>query len=537
MEKVDIQNRYHLLHNMVKNVEEGISLRNKILIHAILYASLSAHFYAQSEEYNKAVISKQIKESTSTIGSSRRLYQEAKAIIVNALPGEQNRAEKILIESIRQNPRNVDAYLELSKLIQTEVAQGFRHPFELQKSVELINDAFELDQNRPKTCFAKADLLYYSGQSKAAEEMYVDTLSKYPNHLDSYIEKARIFAERNPQESLKNIELALQNGATTDDISQYAATAIVRTTKPEDTGNALKEFAKKHPDRWIWHKAALAYANLKNYNEAEKAFEKAISLGNDIESRLQLSVMLYSYQNKNALAIENLDKLLVTLSKRKYISYSALSLVYAHISMAYFKSNNKENAAIAATYSAETSYDTKQFYTSLVSEYKKLNALYILESSLKYLIKEEPYYLLSYSIYGEIYRNNKKYEDSIEMYSKALALDDSKDDLFAERAISYYKNNEYSKALNDYESALKLRPNTAIYIYNKACMLALLGKKSEALQNLKLALIEDKKLIELARFDSDFASIKSDSEYSSQFASLILDDIDDKWVTKDNGSK
>ena len=536
MGKVDIKHRYNTLHNMTKNVEEGFSLRNKVLVHAAFYASLIMHFSAFSGEVDKSALSKQNKETIITNDSSIKLYKEAKAIIVNALPGEQIKAEKILIESIRQNPKNVDAYIELSKLIQMEVAQGYRHPFELQKSIELITQAYELDPNRPKTCFAKADILYYSGQSKAAEEIYIETLSKYPDHRDSYIEKARIFSDRNPQESLKNIELALRNGATTDDISQFATTAIVRSTKPEDTGNALKEFAKKHPDRWIWHKAALAYANIKNYNEASKAFEKAISLGNDIESRLQLAVMQYSFQNKNTLAIENLEKLLATLSKRKYIAPSAFSLVYAHISMANFKNNNKEDASTAAIYSAETGYDNKQFYTSLVSEYKKLNALYILEGSLKYLIKEEPDYLLSYSIYGELYRNNKKYDDSIEMYSKALALDDTKDDLFAERAISYYKNTDYLKALNDFDSALKLRPHTAIYIYNKACMLALLGKKSEALQNLKLALIEDKKLIELARFDSDFASIKSDSEYSSQFASLILDD-DDKWVATDNGSK
>lgn len=513
-------------------------MRNKILIHTIIYASLLTHFNVYSGEQEKSVLKKQTKETIFTTESSLRLYREARAIIVNALPGEQIRAEKILIESIRQNPKNVDAYIELSKLIQMQVTQGYRrHPFELQKSIELITQAYELDPNRPKTCFARADILYYAGQSKAAEDIYIETLSKYPEHLDSYIEKARIFADRNPQESLKNIELALKNGATTDDISQFATTAIVRLTKPEDTGNALKEFAKKYPDRWIWHKAALAYMNIKNYNEATKAFEKAISLGNDIESRLQLAVMQYSFQKKNKSAIENLEKLLTTLSKRQYIAPSAFSLIYAHISMASFKNNNKEDAFQAAIYSAETGYDNKQFYSALVSEYKKLNALYILEGSLKYLIKEEPDYLLPYTVFAEIYRNTKKYNESIEMYNRALTLDNTKDDLFAERAISFYKNNDYLKALNDFESALKLRPHTAIYIYNKACMLALLGKKSEALQNLKLALIEDKKLIELARFDSDFASIKSDSKYSSQFASLILDDIDDKWVATDTGSK
>ena len=456
---------------------------------------------------NQTSVTSNKKVANSNIENSYKIYREAKSILINALPGEQLKAEKLLVESIRLNPKNIDAYIELSRLIQQQVSQGYRHPYELQKSIELITEANELDPNRPKALFAKADILYYSGQPKAAEDLYVETLTKLPDHLDSYIEKGRIFSERNPKESLLNIELA------------------------------LKEFALKYPDRWIWHKAALAFINIKNYNEATLCFEKAILLGNDVESRLQLSVMQYSLQNKNKVAIYNLNKLITTISKRKYISPSALSLVYAHLSMANFKDKNIEDASVSAIYSAETGNDNKQFYASLVSEYKKLNALYVLEGSLKYLIKEEPDYMLPYSIYGEIYRNLKKYEDSIEMYNKALALDNTKDDLFADRAITFYKNLDYTNALNDFESALKIRPHTAIYIYNKACMLALLVKKSEALQNLKLALIEDKKLIELARFDSDFASIKSDSEYSSQFASLILDDADDKLVATDTGSK
>ena len=470
--------------------------------------------------------------------TSYKLYREAKTILVNALPGEQLKAEKLLVESIRINPKNIDAYIELSRLIQQQVSQGYRHPYELQKSIELVSEANELDPNRPKALFAKADILYYSGQSKAAEDLYVETLTKFSEHLDSYIEKARIFSEKNPKESLLNIEMALKKGANTDDISQSAYIAFSKLEKPNELGNTLKKFAQKYPDRWLWHKAALSYMNIKNYNEATYCFEKAISLGNDVESLLQLSVMQYSLQNKYKLSIHNLEKLISNVSKMKYISPSASSLIYAHVSMANFKNKNVEDAAQAAIYAAVTANDNKQFYASLVAEYKKLNALYILEGSLKYLIKEEPEYLLPYSIYGEIYRNSKKFEDAIEMYNKAIALDKTKDDLYAERGITYYKNLNYLNALNDFDSALRLRPRTAIYIYNKACMLALLGKKSEALLNLKLALIEDKKLVELARNDSDFASIKSDSEYSSQFASLILEDLEDnKWVATDTDSK
>ena len=105
--------------------------------------------------------------------------------------------------------KNIDAYIELSRLIQQQVSQGYRHPYELQKSIELITEANELDPNRPKALFAKADILYYSGQPKAAEDLYVETLTKLPDHLDSYIEKGRIFSERNPKESLLNADTYL----------------------------------------------------------------------------------------------------------------------------------------------------------------------------------------------------------------------------------------------------------------------------------------------------------------------------------------
>ncbi|WP_186645123.1 tetratricopeptide repeat protein [Fluviispira vulneris] len=461
--------------------------------------------------------------------SSTQLYLTAKRIIVDSLPGEQVKAEKLLIESIRQNPKNINAYVALAKLIQSQVAQGNKYPQELHKSITLINQAYEIDPERPKTRFASADILFYTGQVKSAEDLYLDTMTRFPNHRDTYIEKTRIYSEKNPQESIRNAEAALKLGASTDDISQYLSSALIRSTKKEVLANKLKSYAQKYPDRWLWHKTALAYANNRNYKEATNAFEKAITLGNDVESRLQLAVMQYSIESKNKKAIENLNKLITILGEKEYISTTAYSLVYAHLSLAYFKDKKNEEAALAATYAAKSSGESKQFYTSLVAEYKKINALYILDNSLNYLIKEEPSFELPYTVFAEINRNNKKYGTAIEMYDKAISLEPKRDDLFAERAITYYKSSSYENALEDFEAALKLRPHTAIYLYNKACMLALLGKKADALKTLKLAFIEDKKLIELARVDSDFASIKSDNLYSSQFASLILEDFDEKW--------
>lgn len=183
-------------------------MKNKLLLIGLLNALLSTHFIVNSKEVDKVVYKSKIKNNN--IESSQKLYNEARIIIVNSLPGEQIKAEKLLIESIRQNPKNVDSYIELAKLIQTQVALGNKYPQELQKSIILITQAYDLAPDRPRVCFARADLLYYTGQIKSAEELYLDTLARFPNHKDSLIEKARIFAERNPIEALRSIELALK---------------------------------------------------------------------------------------------------------------------------------------------------------------------------------------------------------------------------------------------------------------------------------------------------------------------------------------
>jgi tetratricopeptide (TPR) repeat protein len=468
--------------------------------------------------------------------SSTQLYQKAKSIIINALPGEYRQAEKLLIESIRQDPKNMDSYIELAKLIQTQVTLGNKGILELQKSILLIRQAYELAPERPRARFAYAEILYYSGLNEKAQELYAETLSKYPEHPETFIEKSKIFSEKKPQESIENAKKALQKGVRTDEISPYVIIAITKLSK-ENLAENLEHFAVKYPDRWLWHKAGLAYKEAGHLTQAKYAFEQALELGNQVESRLQLAVMQYTEKNESHQAIDHFKKLLHILSQKEFVNVSALSLVYAHLSLAFYKIGSKQEASIAATYSAQTSQGNKDFYSSLISEYKQLNALFIAENSLKYLLKEDPAYVLPYITYGEIYRTRKKYEISIEMYTKALSLEPQKEDLYAQRGISYYKKDKYLQALKDFESALLLKPNTPIYIYNKACMLALLGKKSEAIENLKFAFKQDKKLIDLARVDNDFISLKSDLAYAFQFTSLVGGDFDHQPLTTELNSK
>ena len=64
------------------------------------------------------------------------------------------------------------------------------------------------------------------------------------------------------------------------------------------------------------------------------------------------------------------------------------------------------------------------------------------------------------------------------------------------------------KALQKYDESLRIVPYKFEALYNKACVQALLGKKEEALQTLRLAALIHNYAIDLAIDDSDFESLR-----------------------------
>ncbi len=72
------------------------------------------------------------------------------------------------------------------------------------------------------------------------------------------------------------------------------------------------------------------------------------------------------------------------------------------------------------------------------------------------------------------------------------------------------KNDEALESLN---RALEIDPNDSMALYNKACGLSKLNRVSEAIETLKEAALTDKNVIEMARQDNDFESIKDNPSF------------------------
>jgi tetratricopeptide (TPR) repeat protein len=80
--------------------------------------------------------------------------------------------------------------------------------------------------------------------------------------------------------------------------------------------------------------------------------------------------------------------------------------------------------------------------------------------------------------------------------------------------LQAYQAGDYQRALDLFEAGADEFPDSAVPAYNIACMYALLGRRDDALQNLRRALERDgERFGPAAREDADFDSLKDDPEF------------------------
>ena len=79
--------------------------------------------------------------------------------------------------------------------------------------------------------------------------------------------------------------------------------------------------------------------------------------------------------------------------------------------------------------------------------------------------------------------------------------------------VIYIQQRNYSKASNNLESAIRLKPEYADPYYNLACLYSFKGKTIKSLENLKKAISLDKSAKEWARKDRDLQNMRGVPEF------------------------
>jgi tetratricopeptide (TPR) repeat protein len=474
---------------------------------------------------------------------ARSLVVEAKRLIVDAFPEDRTRAELLLVDAIRLAPRYVEAYADLSRYTLWQISNGLKEPAEIQRAALLAAHVRELAHTRPLGNFLVCEILLAMGQTSQAAALFNETARRWPDHLDTRVFEARYWSEADPERAIASAQDALGRGHPMDDLSPAIALAVTNADSKagndgvaKNVGSRLARFATVYPDRWLWHRAALAFSEEGAHDRARDAYRRAVALGNDMEARLQLGVLEYSVLRDYDDASRNLERVRQVLDDRARERGSAAlqsdsrALVLSHLALARLESGDETRARETGADALVAGMRNPNILVPLTEEFMRRKKGELLRPGLEEVARRDPLQEYVHVTLGNLASARKDLEAAFDHFGAAIALQPERDDLFSARGHVAYKALRYDAALRDFERASKLRPDQATHHYNRACMLSLLGRKDEALVSLREALSMNGQLREVASRDADLEPLRGDESFASQLATLGLLSADHEAV-------
>jgi Tetratricopeptide repeat. len=103
-------------------------------------------------------------------------------------------------------------------------------------------------------------------------------------------------------------------------------------------------------------------------------------------------------------------------------------------------------------------------------------------------------------------------------------IDDVFSDRFGWRGCEYRNQGKINAAIDDFLTAVKIKPDSAVSYYNLACCYAVNNNKEEALYYLGKAINLDPKRRQKAQSDEDFNSIREDADFKKIVSGGMEDD-------------
>jgi len=100
------------------------------------------------------------------------------------------------------------------------------------------------------------------------------------------------------------------------------------------------------------------------------------------------------------------------------------------------------------------------------------------------------------------------YSNAIICYDIALAIDPDDSNVLVNKGDALTNLARYEEAKQCYDKVLAQKPDSSMALYNKACVIALNGETDESLSLLEKAISLDSNLIEAAKTEGAFVSMR-----------------------------
>ncbi len=331
----------------------------------------------------------------------------------------------------------------------------------------------------------------------------------------TYFALAKLYSDHpSDSKSQTYLEKALElSGPSSDVVIPYYIGFIELTHQDHvERVKILNDLYEKYPSDLILFSLAKCQLDMKEYKLASSTFKKIKNPR--LSQQAKVNIAIISYQHLSS--IKNAKKSLLTLSDSNELSQDEVMEIHFHIGNIYSQQKNSKLAKkhyLKAIVSARD--DLKGPYLKrLTRELRSTNSKDILLDTLIAASKKLGGLSTVHALAGEVLTQDLgRHKDAIPYYNDAILLNPSSDH-YNGLGIAHYNIKNYETALTAFSNAAELNPDDAIARYNEACVLALLGRKSEAIGSLKLALSMNPSLKLSAVEDEDFNSIKSAKEFN-----------------------
>ena len=114
---------------------------------------------------------------------------------------------------------------------------------------------------------------------------------------------------------------------------------------------------------------------------------------------------------------------------------------------------------------------------------------------------------------GDALRHLERHDEALVAFQQALEEDPEDIDLLMAMAWCYKRTDQLSRAIAATEQAYRIAPKQAVLLYNLSCYWTLAGDKTQALSWLGRALRMDGSLRRLIDDETDFDSLRNDSDF------------------------
>jgi superkiller protein 3 len=287
------------------------------------------------------------------------------------------------------------------------------------------------------------DIYKIFNRPENAINFYKQALSVTPDNTELHLKLARTYEQVNDfSSSIKEYGNALDNSSESEDIL-----------------NSLERIWQKKVDENP--KDAEAHANLgvvyqkeKRYSEALEEYNKAVSLNPaNINTRINIGT-LYQEQKNYAGALDIYNSILQMQPQNTSVM----------LSKAQCLKELKRNEEAINEYKAILNLDMKNT-TAKAELFDLLKDTMPTEQVLDFLYKNvqnsptnaDSYYEFAYELH-----NAGKIDDAIVYYNQTIKLDNTKIDAYINLSQAYMQKDDYSKAYETIQQAMKLAPNNEL---------------------------------------------------------------------------